>query len=70
MPELPSRPPAGFRSEFDWRACELLARQYERDDKDADAGCIRLGMPVDHASHIALTVLSQAFTKADSKEQP
>jgi hypothetical protein len=27
---LPAEPPPGFKSEFDWRVCELLAREYER----------------------------------------
>jgi hypothetical protein len=56
---LPAEPPPGFKSEFDWRVCELLACEYERVGRLALAQCIRLGMS-DPESRDALS----AFTRA------
>jgi hypothetical protein len=59
LPSLPAEPPRGFVSEFDWRLCELLAREYERVGRRALGQCVRLGMS-DPESHDALN----AFTRA------
>jgi len=56
---LPTEPPPGFKSEFDWRVCALLACEYERVGRLALAQCIRLGMS-DPESRDALS----AFTRA------
>lgn len=60
----------GDGEEFHPLACEYLALQYEHDDKREEAACIRLGMPVDHASHIALLAATRALnaTEADTSQ--
>jgi hypothetical protein len=64
---LPLAAPEGFKSDlFDWRACELLAREYERSQEPTDAACIRLGLPIDSPSHKALLALTTAMRMLDA----
>lgn len=51
-----------WNSSHDPRACALLADEYERaGGHQEEADCIRLGMPVDHASHVALLAIATAL---------
>jgi hypothetical protein len=48
-----------FSSKFSQEACDFLADRYASQGEKAEADCIRLGMPVDHESHVALVVLTE-----------